>query len=197
MKELRTAIGMNGLVFYPTAAGGYGAAVELGSAVKAYLSVETNDLTIYGDDVLELEMSSFKKGTLNTETWLDALELESALFGSSYTAVSGGDTKEAADHVDDVTPDGAVCFIRKLLKRDAETKAKTTVYRAVVLPKCTAQRASQKEEADTKGENLEPKTHPVDFTIQPNDDGYWRYRADFDTEAAALAYIASKVGASS
>lgn len=194
MGRLRTAIGLKGLAFYPATTTGYDAGVDLGSTVKAYLSVETNDLTIYGDDVLELEMSSFKKGTLNTETWLDELELESKLYGSKYAAIDSDAVPEAADHIDDVTPDGAVTFIRKLLKRDPETNAKSTVYRAVVLPKCTAQRASQKEEADTKGENLEPKTHPVDFTVQPNDDGYWRYRADFDTEDAALAYIKTKVG---
>lgn len=195
MGKLKTAIGLVGLAFYPASTSGYAAAVDLGSAVKAYLSVETNDLTIYGDDVLELEMSSFKKGTLNTETWLDELELESKLYGSSYSTISDGTDMESADHIDDVTPDGAVTFIRKLLKRDPETKEKTTVYRAIVLPKCTATRASQKEEADTKGENLEPKTHPVDFSIQPDEKGYWRYRADFDTEAAAKAYIATKVSA--
>lgn len=194
MGKLRTAIGLKGLAFHPATSSGYGAAVDLGSAVKAYLSVETNDLTIYGDDVLELEMSSFKKGALNTETWLDELELESKLYGSKYDTVASGTDKESADHIDDVTPDGAVTFIRKLLKRDADSNEKKTIYRAVVLPKCTAQRASQKEEADTKGESLEPKTHPVDFTVAPNDAGYWRYRADFDTEEAAQAYIASKVG---
>lgn len=195
MGNFKTAIGLKSLVFYPATSSGYGTAVDLGSAVKAYLSVETNDLTIYGDDVLELEMSSFKKGTLNTETWLDELELESKLFGSSYETVTDGTDKESADHIDDVTPDGAVAFIRKLLKRDADTNEKKTIYRAVVLPKCTAQRASQKEEADTKGESLEPKTHPVDFTVAPNDSGYWRYRADFDTEDAARNYIAAKIGA--
>lgn len=194
MGKLRTAIGLKSLAFYPATSSGYGAAVDLGSAVKAYLSVETNDLTIYGDDVLELEMSSFKKGTLNTETWLDELELESKLYGSSYATISEGTDKESADHIDDVTPDGAVAFIRKLLRRDPETEEKSTIYRAVFLPKCTAQRASQKEEADTKGESMEPKTHAVDFTIAPNDGGYWRYRADFDTEAAAVAYIATKAG---
>lgn len=195
MAKVKIPIGLLGLTFYPVSASGYAAGIEMGSSVKAYLSVETNDLTIYGDDTLELDQSVFKRGTLTTETWFDDLELETKILGGKYEAITNGTDKEAKDHIDDVVPDGAVSFIRKLLKREAEGDEKTIVYRAVFLPKATASKSAQKEEADTKGDSLDPKTHPVDFTIAANSSGFWRYRADFDTEEKAMAYIAAKASA--
>lgn len=193
MGKVKTPIGLLGLKFYPVKGTGYDTAVDLGSSVKAYLSVETSELTIYGDDVLELDFESFKRGTLSTETWFDDLELETKIFGGAYSS----EDSDATDASDDVAPDGAVSYIRKILKKDPTTNAKSTVYRAIVLPLCTASKASQKEEADTKGDSLDPKTHPVDFYFRPNAAGKWRYRADFDTQAAAEGYIATKTAAAS
>lgn len=196
MGKVKAPIGLRNLNFHPTSTTGYGSAVALGSAVKAYLTIETNDMTLYGDDCLEIEEHVFKRGTLTTETWLDDLELETQIYGGTYSAVDGGDGKEAIDKQDDTTPTGAVTYIRVLIKRDETTKEKSRVYRAVVLPNTTASKSSQKDEADTTGESLDPKTHPVDFTILSNDAGIWRYRADFATEAEAAAYISSKLSAS-
>lgn len=197
MGKIQAPIGLRKLNFYPDSTTGYGAAVELGSAVKAYLGIETNDMTLYGDDCLEIEEHVFKRGTLTTETWLDDLELETKIYGGTYSKDASDDgTSEAIDKQDDVTPSGGVSYIRVLIKRDAATKEKTRVYRAVFLPNVTASKASQKDEADTTGESLDPKTHPVEFTILPHDDGVWRYRADFATEAEATAYIATKLSAS-
>lgn len=195
MGLIQAPIGLKDLNFHPAKDTGYDTAVPLGSAVKAYLTIETNDLSVYGDDVLELDQSVFKRGTVSTESWLDDIELETKVYGGTYQAASGsGAGKEAVDNASDMTPEGALSYVRVLLKRDESTKKKSEIYRAIVLPRVTASKSSQKEEADTKGDSLDPKTHMIDFTIQQTSDGVWRYRADFDTLEAARAYITSKTG---
>lgn len=191
MGKVKTGIGLLNLKWHPISSDAYTTAVELGSTVKAYLSIETNDLTIYGDDVLEAEQNVFKRGTLTTETWLDDLEVETKVFGGTYTSSSS----EAVDNVDDIAPTGGVSFIRKLLKQDKTGGTRSIVYRAVFLPHATAVKSSQKDEADTKGDSLEPKTHPIDFSVAAGEDGNWRYRSDFPTLSEAEAYITEKTSA--
>lgn len=191
MKKLQTPIGLQEIGFVK-----FGATTEktLGNSVLANLSIETNDLTVYGDDALQIDQSVFKQGTLSTETLLDDLQLEAELFGSTYTADggSGGGTGKVVDKTSDISPYVAVYFIQHLMLR-SEAGAMSDVYRYTLLPKASALRSSIKQEAQTQGESIEPKNHTVDFRIFANDTtGEWRQREDFATlDAAKTAVIAA------
>lgn len=188
MKKLQTPIGLQEIGFVK-----YGASseTELGNAVLANLSVETNDLTVYGDDALQIDQSVFKRGTLTTETLLDDLQLEAELYGSTYTAGTGGAGGKVVDKTGDISPYVVVYFIQRLLLRSPEG-AQSEVYRYTVLPRTSALKSSIKQDAQTTGESLSPKNHPVDFRIFAADSGEWRQREDFTTlEAAKTAAIAA------
>lgn len=191
MKKLETPIGLQEIGFVKY---GASAETELGNAVLANLSIETNDLQVYGDDALQIDQSVFKRGTLTTETLLDDLELEAALYGSTYTSSDGGG--KAVDKASDISPYVAVYFVQRLLLRDT-AGAQSEVYRYTVLPRTSAAKSSIKQDAQTSGESLDPKNHAVDFTIFAQDDGTWRERGDCTTLAAAkeAALTAAKAAA--
>lgn len=192
MKELNTPIGLQEIGFVK-----YGESTEttLGNAVLANLSIETNDLQLYGDDALQIDQSVFKRGTLSTETLLDSLQLEATLFGSTYSGDDG--TGKAVDAVSDISPYVAVYFVQRFLRRTASGEQKET-FRCTVFPRAAALRSSIKQEAQTTGESLDPKNHTVDFSILATDKGQWRERADAATLDAAkeAALTAAKAAAS-
>lgn len=154
--------------------------LSLGHAVKASLSVETDELAVYGDDALQISAEFFKKGKLDTEALLDDIALEGALFGATVDNDGG-----VTDSDTDVAPYGAVYYTQKLMKKD-----RSIVYRAVVLFKAQATIAGTTDEANTKGERLEPKNHPLGFNISACNSGDWRWRKEYTTRALALSGIA-------
>lgn len=186
-KKTKVKIGLSHPTFVPiveepdSAAPVYAAAekeLSLGHGAKANLTVTTNELRVYGDNALQLSADMFANGTLATETILDDLELEAALYGSKSDAGS------VTDAGDDASPAGAVYYIQKLMKKD-----KTIFFRAVVLFRCEANRAGYTDESDTQRDAIDAKNHPVSFNVFLANNNEWRWRKDFDTEAAALEAI--------
>ena len=65
-------------------------------------------------------------------------------------------------------------------------------YRAYFFPKC---RAIVPDESDnTKGASISFGTQPLQLNIAEPNSGKWRYIKEFTTEAAALAYVDTKLG---
>ena len=182
-KAVKTPIGMVSSYFFPFAsesASGhptYKEKVDMGCAVKGYLSVNTATADIYGDDVLQVPIELFVSGQMETETTLDDLEVNAKLFGHSYE--EGVETSRA----DDVAPNGGYAFIQSLKKNE------TIIYRPVFLPKVVAVQSSEKQEADTRREGLDPKMKAVTLKVMKDNTGEWRVRKDCDTLADAEAYI--------
>lgn len=153
---------------------------SLGHAVRAALSVQTAELRVWGDDALQISADLFESANLDTEALLDDIELEAALYGAS---VSDGVVEDGGD---DVAPPGAVYYVQKLMKKD-----RSIVYRGVILYRCEANRSGYTDEANTKTQTLEPRNHPVGFTVALTNNNKWRWREEFPSEAAALAAIAA------
>lgn len=184
--KVKAPLGMQTLTFYPiksepeNALPTYDAAVDLGAAVKGYLTVTTATATISGDDITQLEDEIFTGGQVDTETTMSDLQVNSTLFGHKYVEDSG----EVSNGSDRAKP-GGLAFIEPILLKD-----KTTVFRATCLYKTQAIPSSEKQEADTKkaGE-LSPKMNAVSFKVMETNTGAWRVRNDFDTLAAAQQFI--------
>ena len=192
MKKTKVKIGLLHPVYTPIVEEPDGAApiyaeaskeLSLGHAVTANLSVTTSDLNVPGDDVMQISASMFVRAALALETLLDDLAVEAALYGST-----SGEDGSVTDGSDDASPAGAVSYVQKLMRKD-----KSIFFRSVVLFRCEADRASYTDDASTKGESIEPKNHPATFNVFAANNNEWRWRQDFDTEAAAMEAIAAKL----
>ena len=184
-KTVKVPIGMRSSYFakiktepenaHPT----YDTVLDMGAAVKGYVTITTATSEIYGDDIALLRGENFVSAQADVETTKNELELNAALFGHSYSE-SDGETSNA----NDVAPAGAYAFIEPIMD-----KTKKITYRATFLYKVQPLLNSEKTEADTKKNDFGPKMNAVSFFVMPDNTGDWRARKEFDTEAAAEAYI--------
>lgn len=161
----------------------YGTAIDMGEAVKAYLTATYANAKLYGDDVLQLEANEFTYATLQAETLLSDLQVKSQLFGGAYA------NGELSDNVDDTAVPGAYEYIQKLKTKSG------IIYRAVFLYNCVPSQLD--DNADTKGESVTFANEAINYTVYPDDTGDWRKRKDFSTQAAAEAWLAQQRGAGS
>ena len=189
---VKTPLGMQTLDFWPfksepeTGHPIYDASVNLGAAVKGYLSVTTASASIPGDDIVQVEDEVFTGGQLDTETTMSDLQVNASLFGHTYADDTGEDSKST-----DRSKPGGISFIEPVLRKD-----KTVIYRATCLRKVCAMASSEKQEADTKkaGE-LNPKMNAVSFKVMEDNTQSWRVRNDFETKESAEAFIKTIFGA--
>lgn len=185
LKTVKVPIGMRGSYFakiktepagaHPT----YDEIIDMGAAVKGYISITTASSEIPGDDVILLRGENFVSAQADVETTKNDLELNATLFGHTYSE-SDGEISDA----DDVAPAGAYAFIEPIMDRQ-----KKITYRATFLFKAQPLLNSEKTEADTKKNDFNPKMNAVSFFVTPDNSGKWRARKEFDTEAAAETYI--------
>lgn len=188
---VKVAVGMQTLDFWPITAEPenshptYGEKVNLGAAVKGYLSITTASASIPGDDIIQLEDEVFTSGQFDTETTMSDLSVNALLFGHSYKEGEGEESKGS-----DRAAPGGISFIEPIL-----TKEKKQIYRATCLYRTSAMPQSEKQEADTKkpGE-LNPKMNAVSFKVLEDNALSWRKREDFATKAEAEAYINTVFG---
>jgi hypothetical protein len=164
----------------------YGASVNLGAAVKGYLTVTTNTASIPGDDIIQVEDEVFAGAQLDSETTMSDLQVNAKLFGHTWNENDGEESKGT----DRAIP-GGLSFIEPILRKD-----KVVIYRATCLRKATPLANSEKQEADTrKPGELSPKMNAVSFKVSEDNTHSWRVRNDFETAAAALAFIKKTFGA--
>lgn len=186
VSKVKAPLGMQTLTYYPidtepaNAHPTYSTGVDLGAAVKGYLTVTTATATISGDDITQLEDEVFTGGQLDTETTMSDLQANATLYGHSYSEASGEESKST-----DRAKSGGISFIEPILCKD-----KTLIYRATCLYKVQAMPSSEKQEADTKkaGE-LSPKMNAVSFKVMEDNSASWRIRKDCDTLDAAQTFI--------
>ena len=190
--KVKVPLGMASLDFWPIKeepANGhpkYDAPVNLGAAVKGYLTVSSNVASIYGDDIEQLTDEVFSGAQLDTETTMSDLQINAQLFGHTWAESDGEESKTT-----DRAKAGGLSFIEPILRKD-----KTIIYRATCLRKATALASSEKQEADTrKTGELNPKMNAVSFKVSEDAMHSWRVRNDFETKEAAEAFIKKTFGA--
>lgn len=190
--KVKTPVGMMTSTYWPIESEPendhpvYGSGLDMGAAVKGYLSVTTASASIPGDDIAQVEIEKFAGGQFDAETTMSELEINAKIYGHKYDT-SGIEISSS----EDVSPNGGYSFIEPIL-----TKEKATIYRATCLMKVSAMASSEKQEADTKkpGE-LSPKMNVVSYKIMEDNLRVWRQRQDFETLAAAEAFIKTTFGA--
>lgn len=165
----------------------YGPIRSLGENVKAYLTKTYASGDIFGDDVAQLHDEAFISAQLDTETTYSDLQLLAELYGRTWTSAEG-----EASHKDDNPPAGGFGYIEPVL-----LKSKAVVYRAVFLYNVTAMPSAEKDEADTRKNDFNPRMNAVSFFVAADNTGVWRARMEFSTEASALAWLETQFGSGS
>ena len=157
--------------------------LDMGHAVKGYLTVTTATGDVYGDDVDQLHFESFVSALLESETTCSDLELNAEVYGHTYA------NETETSNVEDQSPYGGYGYIEPILKGD-----KTLIYRGTFLYKVTAMASSEKSEADTRKNDFNPKYNAVSYFVTADETGDWRDRQEFTTAAAAEAWVLGKFG---
>lgn len=186
VNKVKVPLGMQTSNFFPITAEPegahptYAAALDLGSAVKGYLSITTVTGEVVGDDTVQLDTEKFVSCQADVETTMSDLEINAKLYGHTYSEEGG----ELSGGEDEATP-GAYTFVEPILKKD-----KTRVFRATILFKVKAVSGSEKQEADTrKPSEFNPKYNAVSFKGYQDNSGSWRQRKELESLSAALEWI--------
>ena len=183
---VKVPLGMRRSWYYPITAENdnakptYGEKLDMGAAVKGYLSITTASASIPGDDIAQVEVEKFVSAQLDAETTMSDLEVNAKIYGHTYSE-EGGEVSSS----NDVSPNGGYAFIEPIMLKD-----KTVVYRATCLHKVSAMAQSEKQEADTKksGE-LSFKNNAVSYKVMEDNTGNWRIRKDLDSLSKAETFI--------
>ena len=159
----------------------------LGRIISETFSPEYASVELRADDILAEEDKSFIKGTLNVTIADDEDSTEATLFGN--TVSSGNDGGEVTKNVNDEAP--FIGYGHIITKQKRGTKS----YKVEFFPRCKVN--SITHDANTRGESVEFGTTAVDMTAYPVDEAFesfavgdWNKVKTFDTESAALSYLA-------
>jgi len=154
----------------------------IGKAIQADISISTNDVKLYADDVVVESDKSFKSGTITLG--IDDLsdEIQTEFLGHKKDEQTG----EIIANGNDENPYVGIGFygIKKVNN--------VIKYRAIWLPK--VQFAEPADTNKSKGETVEFNTPTLEGTIMMDDDGNWKYEQTFSTEDEAKAYLENKAG---
>lgn len=158
----------------------YDAGAVLGKAVSTNLAVKNSEGELYADDQLAEYKSEFSSADLTLEVDNISLANQAKLYGATYAA---DEIKFAAS---DTAPYGGIGGYQ-VVQINGVIK-----YRAWFFPKA---RASVPDwSGATKGNSISFGTQPMNLKVLAPNYGPWYYVKEFTTEAAAQAYVDTKLG---
>jgi len=157
----------------------YSAGAVIGGLILANLTLQKASGELYYDDGLGESVDEFMSGDLAVETDDMSDSVTSLAYGC---AISDG---ELTDNVNDTAPYGGLAYYKTILK-DGVTK-----YQGFFYPKVKATLGN--DNAQTKGNSITFQNSSTSFKIYKTKTGDWRKRETFTTEAAAIAWVQSKL----
>ena len=152
----------------------------IGKAVSSSLAITNAEGTLYADDVIAEEISEFSSAMLTHEVDNISLADQADLYGATYAdnEIQNGSTDNA--------PYGGIGGYQVLSVGGVKK------YRAYFFPKGKA--IVPDESDNTKTASISFGTQPLKIKISAPAYGSWRYLKEFTTEAAAKAYVDTKLG---
>lgn len=158
----------------------YNAGKVIGRMVSANLAIQSAEGEVYADDMLSEFISEFSSADFTAEVDNIPLEDQATLYGATYAS------DEFKATYTDAPPFGGIGGIQILMVRGVRK------YRAWFFPKA---RASMPDwDATTRGDSISFGTQPIKMKIMTPAYGPWYYLKEFTTEAAAQAYVDTKLG---
>lgn len=156
-------------------------AIVLGRMVSVNVAISNSEGELYADDMLAEYASEFSSADLTAEVDNISLENQAKLYGATYTTDG-----EFQANVNDNAPYGCVGGYQVL------QISGTKKYRAWFYPKVKA--SMPDFDGTTKGNSISFGTQPMKMKVASPKHGPWYRAKEFDTEAAAKAYIDGLVG---
>ena len=160
----------------------YDGAKSPGKAISCNVSVNTNDASLYADDVLQESDAAFSNGDVTIGVDRDDPATAGEMLG--HTVTQGRMVRNA----NDVAP--YIGFGRIIVVMVDNVRK----YKVEFLYKVKMGEPSQEDE--TKGENLDFRTYEMAGKVATLANGDWSETQTFDTHAEALTYLESLLGAS-
>ena len=158
----------------------YSAGKVIGKMVSANLAIENNEGELYADDMLAEYISEFKSAEFTAEVDNIPLADQATIYGAAYV----GDEFKASK--DDTPPFGAIGGYQVLMVGGVRK------YRAWFFPKVKATMPDW--DGTTRGDSITFGTQPIQMKVMAPAYGPWYYLKEFTTEAAAKAYVDTKLG---
>jgi phi13 family phage major tail protein len=152
----------------------------LGKAVSSSLAITNAEGKLYADNTVAENISEFTSAMLTMEVDNISLSDQATMYGATYA------DDEIQFGASDNAPYGGVGGYQVLSVNNVRK------YRAWFFPKAKA--LVPDETDNTKTNSISFGTQPLNLDIQPPAYGPWRYVKEFTTEAAAQAYIDTKLG---
>lgn len=153
----------------------YEKGMRLGKSVSCNVAVANAEGELYADDQLAEYIAEFSSGQLTAQVDNITLDKQAAVYGAQFV------DDELLHNVNDTPPYGGVGGFQTLM---VEGKRK---FRAWVYTKTKA--SIPDEDSTTRGNNVSFGTQPIDMKIMAPNYGPWKRVKEFDTEAAADAYV--------
>lgn len=161
----------------------YGTPVNLGALQKVTDTPSYNEAKAYGDNVLKEYVNEFKECAVDVELTELSNSVASGLFGATLTTET---TAELQFCDSDSMPYGGLGFV--VCKQIDNVKK----YQGIYYPKVKA--AMQGEEYNAKGDSITLTGGKLKFTATAAKNGQWKTQsAELDTEAAATAWVDTKI----
>lgn len=157
----------------------YDTGFVLGQALKADLTIAYAEGQMYADNKLVEDVSEFSSGSIAVETDNLTLPYMSVIYGADLT------DDELGNGAEDTPPFGGFGYYQVLMVANVKK------YRAFFYPKVKAKMGD--ETAATKSNSFTLGATPITLTVFKPNFGKWRYVKEFTTEAAAQAYIQTKL----
>lgn len=149
--------------------------VKIGRLVKADLTVNLASGKLYADDELAESVDEFSSGSLAMET--DDMEdsVASKVYGCTVNE------KEVHYKAGDSAPMGGLTYYKVLMRRGVK------VFKGFFYPRVKAILGN--DNAATKADSITFGTNSTSFTVFRCNSDDWRITEEFETEAAALAWV--------
>jgi len=159
----------------------YDTGLVMSKAIKADLSIEINEGTLYADDQIVESIKEFKSGKLTLNGDHLSYETRSLILGHTLETIGTTQNKKlVAKGVDDGAFVG-VGFYATTINGGVRR------YRAIWLSKVKF--GIPGESLETKGDVINFQTPVIEGTILTDVTGVWKTEATFDTEAEAEAFL--------
>lgn len=158
----------------------YSAGQVIGRAVSANLAVQNAEGELYADDMLSEYVTEFVSADFTAEVDNISLSNQATMYGATYAS------DEMQTNKTDDPPYGGIGGYQVVRVRGVRK------YRAWFFPKVRAMMPDW--DAATQGNSISFGTQPIQMKVMPPAYGPWYYVKEFATEAAAQAYIDTKLG---
>lgn len=163
----------------------YGTGFVVGKAIKADVTINYAEATLYADDILAESDSSFQNGTIDVGVDEITHDIHSKLFGSKIVEVEG--TSELHAGAKNVSPHGGFGYYKtKVINKKTKYLAKWFL---------DVQFKPGNDSSETKGDStsfVTPEFSGTIFCIPGLEEDTYVEEAFFDTEADAKAWLKGK-----